>query len=68
MSGRNRNDVLQPTGVLANWMTVSLMISSGREEIKAERIYHCLPANMEIMICKRKRRIENKGIPFPRKT
>ena len=39
-------DALQPTGVFANLITVSLIISSGRDEIKDERIYHCLPANI----------------------
>lgn len=43
----NVKNVLQPTGVLANLMTVSLIISSGRDEIKAERIYHCLPADIK---------------------
>lgn len=37
-------DLLQPMGVSANCMTVSLMMSSGKEEISAERMNHCLPA------------------------
>ena len=36
--------VLQPTGVSANFMTVSLIISSGKEDIRAERMNHCRPA------------------------
>lgn len=32
--------VLQPTGVSANFMTVSLIMSSGKEDIRAERMNH----------------------------
>lgn len=60
-------DVLQPTGVLANLITVSLMISSGRDEIKAERIYHCLPAKMKINEVLQPMN-EGEFIPFPRRT
>lgn len=42
-----RRYALQPTGVSAKDITVSLMISSGSEVIRAERMNHCLPATSQ---------------------
>ena len=41
---KKKKSLLQPSGVSANFITVSLTTSSGREEIRAERMNHCLPA------------------------
>ena len=37
-------DILQPIGVSANSRTVLLIISSGSEVMRVERMNHCLPA------------------------
>ena len=41
---KEEGNILHPTGESANFKTVSWMMSSGSESIKAERIYHWLPA------------------------
>jgi hypothetical protein len=47
--GGRGKDSLHPTGVSANCITVSLMISSGRDEMSAERMNHCLPAGDNVL-------------------
>ena len=66
-----KDDVLQPTGVSANSRTVWLMMSSGKEEINAERMNHCLPAffeNIFIKILIAKCRFHGQYQRFPRRT
>lgn len=57
-------------GVFANWMTVRLMVSSGRECMSADRMNHCRPAVRQMARDISEDRLtqeHRRYLPFPRK-